>query len=153
MDLTTEHILVTGASKGIGFAIADYLLQQGATVILHYNTTASGVQMLVDRYGPDRAISIKADLATAEDVHELFLNALEAVDQLQTIILNAGVFLEHPMELEWEQWFKVWRRTMTINLDSAGILTKLGIDHFKKSRDGGRFVYVGSRAVFRGETE
>ena len=41
---------------------------------------------------------------------------------------------------------------MGINLNSAGLLTKLGIDHFVKY-GGGRFVYIGSRAVFRGETE
>jgi len=41
---------------------------------------------------------------------------------------------------------------MAINLDAVGLLTKLGIDHFME-HNGGRFVYIGSRAVFRGETE
>jgi NAD(P)-dependent dehydrogenase (short-subunit alcohol dehydrogenase family) len=41
---------------------------------------------------------------------------------------------------------------MAINLESVGLLTKLGIEHFKK-RGGGRFVYISSRAAFRGETE
>ena len=44
------------------------------------------------------------------------------------------------------------KSTLAINLDSVGMLTKLGIDQFRK-QNGGRFIYIGSRAVFRGETE
>lgn len=46
----------------------------------------------------------------------------------------------------------MWKKTLAINLNSVGLLTKLGIDHFLEHGEG-RFIYIGSRAVFRGETE
>ena len=50
-----------------------------------------------------------------------------------------------------KDWYDIWQQTMQINLDAPALLTKLGISHFKK-QEGGRFIYIASRAVFRGET-
>ena len=62
------------------------------------------------------------------------------------------MFLKHSAMDDLNNWLDVWKSTMAINLDSVGILTKMGLEHFRKN-NGGRFVYIGSRAVFRGETE
>jgi NAD(P)-dependent dehydrogenase (short-subunit alcohol dehydrogenase family) len=73
-------------------------------------------------------------------------------EKIDVVILNAGVFLSHSSRSDPKYWLAVWKKTMAINLDSVGLLTKLGLDHFLKVGEG-RFVYIGSRAVFRGETE
>jgi len=152
MDLNNQHILVTGASKGIGFAIADYLLKEGANVVVHYHTGKEAADSLVSTYGNKRAKALRADLEKPEEVTTLFKNTLKFLGQLHSVVLNAGVFLPHTTNQSTPDWFATWKRTLAINLDSVGLMTKLTIDHFKEA-GGGRFVYIGSRAAFRGETE
>ena len=72
--------------------------------------------------------------------------------KIDVIILNAGVFLPHSSKSDTKEWLQVWKKTISINLDAVGLLTKLGIDHYLEKGEG-RFIYIGSRAVFRGETE
>ena len=151
IDLSGKVILITGASNGIGKAVADYLMQNGAKIAVHYNSNKTAAESLVDKHN-NGSKAFKANLAKTTEVLELF-NAVKAhYNTIDVIILNAGVFLEHSSSAPTDEWLSVWRQTMAINLDAVGLLTKLGIDHYR-TQNGGRFVYIGSRAVFRGETE
>jgi NAD(P)-dependent dehydrogenase (short-subunit alcohol dehydrogenase family) len=152
IDLANKTILITGASKGIGQGIAEYVMQMGAKVAVHYNSDKAAAEALVAKYPETHSKSFQADLSNAEEVVRLFEDVLKAFIRVDTIILNAGVFLKHSSKDNFEDWLKVWKSTIAINLDSVGILTKLGIDHFR-TINRGRFIYIGSRAVFRGETE
>ncbi|MCC1484652.1 SDR family oxidoreductase [Winogradskyella sp. E313] len=151
MDVSDKVILVTGASKGIGKAIADYLMQNGAKVAVHYNSDKTSAEALVNNHN-NGSKAFKADLAKEKEVIALFKAVQSQYKTIDAIVLNAGVFLEHSSKSTIEDWFSVWRKTMAINLDAVGLLTKLGIDQYR-TQNGGRFVYIGSRAVFRGETE
>ncbi len=151
MDLNGQHIMVTGASRGIGAAIARELLNDGATVALHYNRSPETVQQLESLY-PDKAKSFKADLENSEDTIALMNRVTETMGPIHSIVLNAGVFIPHPVDLAEDEWLATWRKIIAINLESSGIITKMGIAHFK-ANGGGRFIYIGSRAVFRGETQ
>lgn len=153
MNLLDKNILVTGASKGIGYAIADYLMQQGARVAVHFNSGEDAAQHLITKYPDSQSQCFQADLSQPKSVKTLFQEILLAFGKLDSIVLNAGVFLAHPITDAIDDWFAVWKRTLAINLDSVGLLTKLGIDHYKTQASGGRFIYIGSRATFRGETQ
>lgn len=153
MNLLDKNILVTGASKGIGYAIADYLMQQGARVAVHFNSDEDAAQHLITKYPDSQSQCFQADLSQPKSVKTLFQEILLAFGKLDSIVLNAGVFLAHPITDAIDDWFTVWKRTLAINLDSVGLLTKLGIDHYKTQASGGRFIYIGSRATFRGETQ
>jgi NAD(P)-dependent dehydrogenase (short-subunit alcohol dehydrogenase family) len=150
MNLHGQNILVTGASRGIGKSIAMHALKANANVGIHYNKGAAEANDLKVKYPLSQAF--QADLSNMDEVELLFENAIEYFGSLDTIVLNAGVFLPHSTEDKTAKWLDVWRRTMAINLEAAGLLTKMGIEHFKE-RGGGRFVFIGSRAAFRGETE
>jgi NAD(P)-dependent dehydrogenase (short-subunit alcohol dehydrogenase family) len=150
MNLKGQNILVTGASKGIGKSIAIHLLKANAQVGVHFNKSRTGANKIKDKYPLSE--TFQADLAQSDEVQLLFKNAIEHFGNLDTIILNAGVFSPQPIEDSTEKWLEIWRQTMAINLEAAGLITKLGIEHFK-TQGGGRFVYIGSRAAFRGETE
>ena len=151
-DLTGKQILVTGASKGIGKAIARLLLQQGAYVGLHYNRSAQGIEDLIEEFGAERTLPLQADLGERKQTEALFQVAQEKMKNIESVVLNAGIFEPHFIGDSLDSWLKVWQRTMKINLESAGILTKLFLEHFQKKKQG-RLIYIGSRAALRGETE
>ena len=151
MDLQGQCILVTGASRGIGAAIARELLKNGAKVALHYNRNSALVNELEISY-PDSAKGFQADLEIPEDTISLVEEVINSMGPIHSIVLNAGVFIPHDIDLSTEDWLDTWRKIITINLESSGIITKMGISHFR-AHGGGRFIYIGSRAAFRGETQ
>ncbi len=151
IDLKGTSVLVTGASDGIGNALANYLLKMGGEVAVHYNKNLKAAEALVAEY-PLTAKAFQADMGEENEVFSLFERVVAHFKKIDVIILNAGVFLPHAATSRTEDWLKVWKKTMAINLDAVGLLTKLGLDHFLAQGEG-RFVYIGSRAVFRGETE
>ena len=151
IDLSGKKILVTGASNGIGKGVADYLMNMGAQVAIHYNRDKTSAEELAHKYN-NGSKAFQADLANESEVYRLFEEVKAHFNRVDTIILNAGVFIEHSTNLETSDWLSIWKKTLDINLNSVGLLTKLGIDHYREV-EAGRFVYIGSRAVFRGETE
>lgn len=151
-DLSGKEILVTGASRGIGKAIARQLLRQGARVGLHYNRSDKGVGELVQEFGSANAISLQADLEDPQQTVALFQKAKKQLKNIESVVLNAGIFEPHPVTDPLETWLEVWRKTMKVNLESAGILTRLFLEHFQDKNEG-RIIYIGSRAALRGETE
>ena len=152
IDLSDKKILVTGASDGIGKGISHFLMKMGAQVAVHYNKNKTSAEFLASEYEATNSKIFQADLSKEEEVFRLFRDVKKSFGKIDVIILNAGVFLQHSTNIPTKEWLSVWKRTMDINLNSVGLLTKLGIDHFKES-GGGKFIYIGSRAVFRGETE
>lgn len=151
IDLAGKTILLTGASDGIGKGVADYLMRMGAKVAVHYNRNEKGAQDLVTEHDNGSRV-FQADLSDEKAVYSLFEAVTNHFGKIDVIILNAGVFLQHSTSLDTGEWLKIWKKTLSINLDAVGLLTKLGIDHFRVQGEG-RFIYIGSRAVFRGETE
>ena len=151
IDLRGKNILLTGASDGIGRGVADYLMQMGGKVAVHYNRNKDAAEALVDK-NQNGSRTFQADLSIEAEVFSLFESVVAHFGKIDVIILNAGVFLPHSTTLDTDEWLKVWKKTISINLDAVGLLTKLGLDHFLEKGEG-RFIYIGSRAVFRGETE
>ena len=150
INLTGQKILVTGASSGIGYAIAGGLAESGATVAVHYNSNASGVEELRERH-KERVVPFKADLGQHEQTFDLFHRVLEEFGQLDGIVNNAGTAISSDPEGEDGLWMDSWSKTMRVNLDAVGILCKKAVSHFKQ-RGQGRIVNISSRAAFRGDT-
>ena len=131
LDLCDKNILLTGASDGIGKGVADFLMKMGARVAVHYNTNYASAESLVSRYSKTGSKSFKADLSIEKEVLNLFSEVKSDFGKIDIIILNAGVFLPHSTTDTTENWLKVWKKTININLNSVGLLTKLGIDHLE----------------------
>jgi 3-oxoacyl-[acyl-carrier protein] reductase len=150
IDLRDKKIIVTGASSGIGFEIARALIDAGATVAIHYNTHQKGAEKLL-KEGNDSRI-FKADLSNENQTKLFFEAVLSAYLKIDMIVNNVGIFENHSIDSNPDEWMSIWHKTMNTNLHSVGLLTYLGLQHFKANK-AGRMVYIASRAAFRGETE
>ena len=140
IDLSCLNILLTGASQGIGKTTADYLKTMGARVAVHYNSNKTAAKNLVNIHRGTKSQIFKADLNNISEVTALFKEVKKEFGVINVIILNAGIAISHPIEKTSENWFEIWKKTMAVNLDAAGLLTKLGIEHFKVQQ-GGRFYW------------
>ena len=150
IDLSGMHILVTGASGGIGRAIARELALAGAAVGVHYNKNAESARSLVHELGHS-AHAFRADLAVPEECSRLFLDVLEEFETIDVLVNNAGLIINSPLNAAVEQWMKDWNTTVMVNLTAAGILTRAAVNHFVE-HGGGRIINIASRAAFRGDT-
>lgn len=150
IDLTGKTILVTGASRGIGKALAEGLAGAGATVAAHYNGNRDSAETLVDALGHD-ARAFQADLAEPASCERLFDAVLQTYGRLDVLINNAGIALTLPLEMPTAEWREGWDRTMAVNLRAVELLSRLAIGHFQE-HGGGRIINVASRAAFRGDT-
>ena len=150
IDLSGKHILVTGASRGIGKAIAAQLIRSGATVIAHYNSNPIQLDDFSDEE-KKRVISIKANLEEVSDTVDLFKKTIAKVGSLDVIINNAGLAVGVDPDGSLENFVAGWQTTMAVNLQAVGILCNLAVDHFK-GKAGGIIINISSRAAFRGDT-
>lgn len=150
IDLTGKRALVTGASRGIGHAIATAIDAAGAQVVVHYNSNKKRAEELAHDL-KNNPICLQADLADPFSCKTLFSNTVSETGQLDILINNAGIAIDAPLDASLERWLDAWNTTMAVNLRASELLCRLAIPHFM-SHEGGRIVNISSRAAFRGDT-
>jgi len=156
VDLEGQVALVTGASRGIGAAIAETLARAGAHVALHYLKSHDAAQAVAGRIAaggfPAPAL-FPADLEHETERRRLWDDVVSAVGPPLLLVNNAAVFEKNPFdERDDALWLSKWRRTLAINLDAAAHLSLLALPAMRRAGFG-RIVMVSSRAAFRGETD
>lgn len=114
------HVLVTGASGGIGIEIARDFLQLGAKVSAHYNTTPRELSQINSAH----LTTIQADVTKESDIKALFATA-EKVHQVpvQILIVNHGIWPVEPVPLA-DMTLSQWRNTHAVNLDGPFLLCR-----------------------------
>ena len=148
--LKNKNILVTGSNSGIGFSIANDLLEAGANVGLHFNSNSNGVKDLQNKF-PNQCQSFQCDFAKTDHIPIFFNKVISNFKKLDVLINNAGSAVMNPINNNDKEWIDNWKTIMNINLLSSGILSKKAIEHFIKNRSG-RIINIASRAAFRGDT-
>jgi 3-oxoacyl-[acyl-carrier protein] reductase len=146
----SRAVLVTGASRGIGQAVAWAFAKQGDRVAVHHRgSPALAEEVLAGLPGRGHAI-VRADLADPEAVRHMVGTAVARLGGLDVLVNNAGVYLWHPItEVSYEQWQDAWRQTLAVNLTGAANVTWCAVQHMRHT--GGRIVNVSSRGAYRGE--
>lgn len=92
--LAGKIAVVTGASKGIGAAIAEHLAAEGASVVVNYSSSKAGAAAVVERIvnNGGKAIAIQADVSRQEDVTRLFAETRTTYGKLDILVNNAGIY-------------------------------------------------------------
>jgi len=146
----TRAVLVTGASRGIGRAVAQAFASQGDRVAVHHRDSAALAQEVVAGLPGSGHTIVRADLADAEAVRRMVGAAARDLGGLDVLVNNAGIYLWHPItEASYEQWQEAWRETLAVNLTGAANATWCAVQYMKQT--GGRIINVTSRGAFRGE--
>jgi NAD(P)-dependent dehydrogenase (short-subunit alcohol dehydrogenase family) len=152
MDLSDQTLLITGASRGIGRAIARTCADAGATVAVHYGRSEDAAREVADACGNGSA-PVQADLADLEATDALFGAVVDRFGTVDGLVNNAGVAVSAPFDASSDRWAEAWTQTMTVNLRAPEILCRHAVRHFQsRTPPGGRIVNVASRAAFRGDT-
>ena len=149
IDLAGKRALVTGASRGIGRAIAEALIGSGARVAVHYHRQQAAAEAVAR--GGVGSCSIAADLSDARACATLVEQAVAGLGGLDVLVNNAGVALAAPIDDPVDEWTRAWESTMAVNLTAPAILAREAIRQFR-GHGGGRIVFMASRAAFRGDT-
>ena len=150
VDLTDQTVLVTGASRGIGRAIARHAAAAGARVAAQYLERQDAVKELESAWDDGRLVGFQADLADPHACERLFRDAAEHFGGINVLVNNAGVAIRTPLDAPLQTWSDAWDLTMHVNLRAPELLSRLAIEHFRP-RGGGRIINIASRAAFRGD--
>ena len=92
-SLSGKVAIVTGASRGIGRAIAERLAQDGATVVINYGRSADDANELVTQIESKggKALAVQADISQVTDIRRLFQETIDHYGQLDILVNNAGI--------------------------------------------------------------
>ncbi|HEX8496387.1 MAG TPA: SDR family oxidoreductase [Actinomycetales bacterium] len=149
--MSGRGVLVTGASRGIGRAIAQAFAEVGDRVAVHHGRSAEAAQRVAAGLPGEGHVVVQADLADADAVRACVDEAAERLGGLDVLVNNAGVFVAHPpLTATYEQWQQAWSTTLAVNLVGAANATFCAVPHLV-ARGGGAVVNVSSRGAFRGE--
>jgi 3-oxoacyl-[acyl-carrier protein] reductase len=142
MQLTGRTALVTGASRGIGRAIALSLAEEGADVAVNYLSNRDLAADVVDhiRKMGRRAMLAQADVADYADTHRMAREVLEEFGHLDILINNAGINSDHSFV---KMDLASWRTVLAINLDGPYNCSKVLVDQMIKE-GWGRIVNITS---------
>ena len=145
-------VLVTGASRGIGAAVALAFAQRGDRVAVHYRDAAEAAQAVCDTLPGPGHLTVQADLADADAVLAMVDAAADGLGGLDVLVNNAGIYLSHPvLGTSYAQWQAAWQATLGLNLAGAANVTWCAVQRMTAAGHGGRIVNVGSRGAYRGE--
>ena len=143
-DLRGKVAVVTGASKGIGAAIAKSLAGAGAAVVVNYASSKSDADRVVGAITANggKAIAVKGDVGKAADVQHLFDETRKQFGKVDVLVNNAGVYKLDPIEKITEEEF---HRQFNTNVLGALLATREAVKHFGNA--GGNVINISSVAA------
>ncbi|MEU3140421.1 SDR family oxidoreductase [Nocardiopsis alba] len=149
-----RSVLITGAARGLGRAIALAFAQAGDRVAVHYGSSSSEAEELLGLLpGKDHTL-IEADLRDPDAPPALVATAVERLGGVDVLVNNAAVNLPHPVaDTSFEEWSRVWRETVDVNILGAAHLSHQAARNMIERGVRGRIVNIGSRGAFKGEPD
>ena len=150
-DLTNKTVLVTGASGGIGRAIAVEFSNLGARVLIHYHQNRDAAEETLRFLSADGHMLVQNDLSNFDDLEKLAEDLFNETGGIDVLVNNAGTYVSHPVETStYEAWRISWENTINTNLLGPAHLS-FTIARQMMQNGGGKIINITSRGAFRGE--
>ena len=143
MLLEGKIAVVTGASRGIGRAIAETLAAEGATVVVNYQSNAEAAEAVVSAItaAGGRAVAIRADVSDTAAAEGLIKAAIDAFGHIDIVVNNAGTTRDTLLlSMKEEQWDVV----LSTNLKSVFNVCKAAARPMLRRKQGGRIINISS---------
>jgi len=143
LKLTGKVAIVTGASKGIGAAIATHLAAAGASVVVNYSSSKEGADRVVAEITSKggKAVAVQANVVQQADIDRLFAETKTAFGRLDILVNNAGVYDFAPLESVTEEHF---HRQFNLNVLGLLLTSQKAVASFDAS--GGSIINISSVA-------
>lgn len=151
-DIEGDVVLVTGASRGIGRALAHGFGRARARVAINYREHAAEARAVADAIRADggEAIAVAADVANPQQVEAMVDEVVAQLGPIDTLITNAGINRRGPaLELDLEDW----RRVIAVDVEGVFICARSVVARCMAPRGRGQIVTVGSISAFTGHQE
>jgi NAD(P)-dependent dehydrogenase (short-subunit alcohol dehydrogenase family) len=148
MKLKNLNALITGGSQGLGKAIAEHFLREGANVVIcsrGEKELFATRDELARKFPAKRVLAKTCDVSNETQVNELVAFALHEIGSLNALVLNAGIY--GPMGTTESVSLDEWRRALDINLFGVLLPSRAVIPHFKKAGRGKIVVLSGGGAT------
>lgn len=148
---SSRRVLVTGASRGVGAAIASAFASVGDRVALNYRRNHDAASKALKALEGTGHILVPGDISDPSDVRSFVDETVEQLGGLDVLVNNAGIYIPHPiLKTSYEDWQGRWAKTLEVNLIGPANVTWCAVQHLRSSGRG-RIVNVASRGAFRGE--
>ena len=141
--LSGTRVLVTGSSKGIGRGIALRLAQDGADVVVNYNSDPGGAEAAVAeiRALGRHAVALKGDVGTVDGVRTLIADSIKALGGLDVLVNNAGIERHAAF---WDVSEADFDAVLNVNLKGVFFATQAFVQHCRAAGQPGRVINISS---------
>ena len=169
MTSTSRGVLVTGASRGIGAAVAAAFAAHGDRVAVGYRGSRDRAEKVLSSLDGDGHVAVQGDVGDPDEARALVHEAAAALGRIDVLVNNAALFSPLPGNPHgrggyradtgtYEEWVAAWRRTVDVNLLGTANVSWCVAQHMLAVDPAvglprGRIVNVGSRGAFRGEPD
>ena len=147
MDVADRVVLITGASSGVGAALAEQLAGMGARVVVNYSRSADAAEAVVSRItsAGGQALTVQADVSEEADCKRLVGATIEQFGQLDVLVNNAGTTTFVPHDQLEALTEEIWLRTLRVNLIGAFMMSREAASHIGAA-GGGEIIMTSSIA-------
>jgi len=153
LDFAGKRILVTGASRGIGRAVATAFAAMGGKVAINFRNNKKSATETVNALDGGGHVLVQADVSMPEGAWRAVEESVSGLDGLDIVVNNAGIYEVHPLgSVGFDEWCSIWQKTIGINLMGPANICYFAARHMMES-GGGRIVNISSRGAFRGEPD
>ncbi|MFJ6749013.1 SDR family NAD(P)-dependent oxidoreductase [Streptomyces sp. NPDC091266] len=150
----SRAVLVTGASRGIGRAVAEMFAAHGDRVALHYASRREAAAEAFAALEGSGHVLVQGDVATPDGAAALVGAAVEGLGGIDVLVNNAAANAAHPLDrTSFEDWQDAWRQIVDVNLLGAAHVSYCAARNMIDRGVEGRIVNIGSRGAFRGEPD
>jgi len=145
--LAGKVIIVTGASGGIGSAIARKFAEEGAKVVVHYRHQRAQATAVTEDWPEEQSLLVGADLTKEAQVRRLFNAALKKFGRVDTLIANAGSWETRDVPLQ-DMPLRQWRSTLDAVLTSTFLCMREFFRCAAKQKQGNAVLMASTAGVF-----